>query len=267
MGTSVASPQTAGKPEFQDPACRGFFESGEFQKSFESQYGQDLHTFYNYFIQKGPGYRGFYVDLAAAYPKSLSNTYFFDKCLGWHGLCIEGSPERAENLRKERSCIVENIAVTAEDNVKVKFSVPTHNMETAKNGVVGNSKDESGIIIEVDAWTLRTVLERNDVRHIDYLSLDIEGLELAALKTMDTGAVTVDTMTVEVNDDVTHDYITSLGFERHKGTLRCGDDCYWADSIYTGSNSDAGTMWKDHHPDSIGKPIPSNVKTKLEEWL
>ena len=107
-------------PEFQqDPECRRFLESPTFLKTFNSQYGQDAHVFYNYFAQRGPEYRGFYVDLAAAYPKRISNTFFFDKCLGWSGLCIEGSPVRAESLRRERSCVVEELAITDDDNAKV----------------------------------------------------------------------------------------------------------------------------------------------------
>ena len=32
---------------------------------------------------------GVYVDIGSNHPFDLSNTFFFDRCLGWRGLCIE----------------------------------------------------------------------------------------------------------------------------------------------------------------------------------
>jgi len=49
-------------------------------------------------------YRGFYVESGANDFKKLSNTYFFDKCLGWRGLCVEPLPQYHAGLRANRSC-------------------------------------------------------------------------------------------------------------------------------------------------------------------
>ena len=62
-------------------------------KDIGSQFGQDLFTFFNYFkYWPMNGKKGFYVDSGANGAVMFSNTYFYDKCLGWTGLCVEPMP-------------------------------------------------------------------------------------------------------------------------------------------------------------------------------
>ena len=42
--------------------------------------------------------RGFYIDIGAFHPFKLSNTVFFDQCLGWEGICVEPNPYRRCHL-------------------------------------------------------------------------------------------------------------------------------------------------------------------------
>jgi hypothetical protein len=50
-----------------------------------SQFGQDLFLFFNIFkYWPQEKRRGFYVDSGANHAIQLSNTYFFDVCLGWY---------------------------------------------------------------------------------------------------------------------------------------------------------------------------------------
>ena len=53
-----------------------------------------------------PFYRGFYVESGANHWKDHSNTFFYDKCLGWEGLCVEPNPQYHAGLRKHRSCVL-----------------------------------------------------------------------------------------------------------------------------------------------------------------
>ena len=52
-----------------------------------SAQGQDWWVWYNHarFMRR----KGIYVDLAANDPIWRSNTFFFDVCMGWSGLCIQ----------------------------------------------------------------------------------------------------------------------------------------------------------------------------------
>ena len=62
---------------------------------------QDLFLFRNYFaLLTLSGRKGFYVDSGANDARHLSNTFFFDKCLGWEGLCIEPMEQYHKELRK-----------------------------------------------------------------------------------------------------------------------------------------------------------------------
>ena len=54
-----------------------------------SQYTQDIFVWRNLFLDNTiSGRRGIYVDSGANDYRQLSNTFFFDECLGWHGVCI-----------------------------------------------------------------------------------------------------------------------------------------------------------------------------------
>lgn len=56
----------------------------------EGQFQQDLFLFFNIFkYWPMQGLKGFYVDSGANDAVSISNSYFFDVCLGWDGLCVE----------------------------------------------------------------------------------------------------------------------------------------------------------------------------------
>ena len=55
-------------------------------------------------------------------------------------------------------------------------------------------------IIPTPFIALKNVFAENNVSHIDYLSMDVEGYELDALKGIDFKAVTINVMTIENND-------------------------------------------------------------------
>ena len=89
-----------------------------------SQFGQDLFVWRNFFAaHAAAGRRGFYVESGANKPKALSNTWFFDRCLGWAGLCVEPNPMYHAALRRERTCTVvpECISATPE-RLGMRFS-------------------------------------------------------------------------------------------------------------------------------------------------
>ena len=48
--------------------------------------------------------QGLLVDSGANDFKALSNTFFFDKCLGWDGLCVEPNPAYPRESPAHRSC-------------------------------------------------------------------------------------------------------------------------------------------------------------------
>ena len=54
------------------------------------QHSQDIFLFHNlYKYWPMTGRKGFYVESGANDALYLSTSLFFDKCLGWDGLCVE----------------------------------------------------------------------------------------------------------------------------------------------------------------------------------
>ena len=63
--------------------------------AFLGQYNQDWALFSSVFAaEAAAGRRGVYLDLAAAWPTFLSNTFFFDACLGAAPVSCSLSPTR-----------------------------------------------------------------------------------------------------------------------------------------------------------------------------
>lgn len=139
-----------------------------------SQFGQDLFVLRNVFAPSILANKtGFYVDSGANDPMHLSNTLFFDVCLGWKGLCIEPNPQYHADISKHRSCtlIVECIANTK----GVRF----FNMNGATGGVA-----ETGTTVMCSPLQDMLKEHANGISHVDFWSLDVEGFEMSVLSTI-----------------------------------------------------------------------------------
>ena len=78
----------AARPERQQ-WCKNILTS---KQGSTAQFGQDLFLFFNIFKYWPQEKRkGFYVDSGANHAIQLSNTYFFDVCLGWYDGCTSRS--------------------------------------------------------------------------------------------------------------------------------------------------------------------------------
>ena len=81
---------------------------------FYSQLGQDKFLFENFFR----GMRGgVFVDVGAYDGVALSNTYYFEKELGWQGICIEPNPLAFEGLSQNRNCVLLNCGVGGQEEL------------------------------------------------------------------------------------------------------------------------------------------------------
>lgn len=152
---------------------------------FYSQAGQDewVAKIFNY---KKDGY---YLDVGAYDGLHISNTVFFEKHLGWKGICIEALPRAYEQLCMNRNSVNLNIAITNYDG---KCFI---NDNSSLSGI---SEVYTGI--EVECRTLESaLLEHNAPSYIDYLSIDIEGNEYRSLKNFNFKKWTIGVITVEHN--------------------------------------------------------------------
>jgi FkbM family methyltransferase len=144
--------------------------------SFPSDRGQDKWVIEAVF----PGVtNGFFVDVGSADGIVESNTYALER-KGWKGVCIDAFPENMQS----RTCQVFEAAVDSEAGKHVTFY---------RAGILGgigaylnHNKDDvmkEGRPVDLVTTTLGNILDRAKApKFIHFMSLDIEGAELAALQ-------------------------------------------------------------------------------------
>lgn len=148
---------------------------------------------------------GFFVEAGAFDGFSDSNTFVLEKKYGWTGLCVEPNPENFRLLtqvfKREATCVP--LAVDAEAG-KLEFV-----MDGQRSGVVGEEGDHSdarevggararGRVTIVEVAPLAEILDRYGApRVIDYLSLDVEGLETRIMRNFPFDRYIFLSMTIE----------------------------------------------------------------------
>lgn len=132
---------------------------------------------------------GFYVDVGAHHPKRFSNTYFFYK-KGWNGINIDAMPDSMKSFERIRPRDI-NIEKPVSDKKQVLTYYAFN--EPALNGFSKELPDERKnannnyhIIFEkdIETSTLTEILDNNlpQNQEIDFLSIDVEGLDFMVLK-------------------------------------------------------------------------------------
>lgn len=189
-----------------------------------SQFHQDYYLFTQHFKHlKRPGV---YMDVASNDAIGISNSYFFDACLGWRGVCVEGNPEYYERIYRLRTCSLVPTCVARRDGTSVEFG-----LAGGAGGVLGESHKHMQVwaerrkevhTIKERCTTLERIMSKEGFVEVDYLSLDVEGLELDVLKGMDWEKTKINVLTVEVSRDTIKGieaYLTELGYKKHIPTL------------------------------------------------
>lgn len=166
-----------------------------YKKFCRESYSQDAEDLllagFLWHAGKKADYKGFYVDIGAHHPFRFSNTaIFYEK--GWRGINIEPDPSLIENFHKYRpSDINLNFGVANEEkdlNFFI-FNEPAFNTfdeEIAKKVQEQNSSEIKEQLV-VPVRKLSTLLDKYlpQKREIDFMSIDVEGLDLEVLKSND----------------------------------------------------------------------------------
>ncbi len=178
------------------------------EKKFYSQYQQDQYIYENFFKNKQ---NGVFVDIGAHDGISLSNTYFFEKTMGWTGICVEPIPEVYNRLKNNRNCLcVQGCIFDKRESVPfLKISgwaemlsgiienYDPHHVKRIQWEIDLNGGQSE--VINVKCYNLMQLLLDNHIQHIDYLSIDTEGGELGILQSIDFSRIDIDVIEVENN--------------------------------------------------------------------
>lgn len=156
------------------------------------QHGEDL------ILARALGWKsaGFYVDVGAAHPTTLSVTRLFYE-RGWHGINIEPLPHMFAALQKARSRDI-NLQVAAADQPGelAFFEVAAEScrdwagqsgLSTFDHAMAERYREQGHRVKElaVRVVTLDDVLEQHAPPTIDFLKVDVEGHESAVLAGLD----------------------------------------------------------------------------------
>jgi len=133
---------------------------------------------------------GFYIDVGAHHPKRFSNTYLFYK-KGWRGINIDAMPGSMEAFKKERSRDVNLEVAVSPTQGEVDFYVFSEKAFNTCDETIARERMDLGYALEskvtVKCWPLREILDLNltEGAHIDFMTVDVEGLDMAVLQSND----------------------------------------------------------------------------------
>ena len=176
---------------------------------FHSQDGQDMYLEHNIF----KGYKnGIYVDVGAHDGVSINNTLYFEKNNNWTGVNIEPIKKVFDKLVINRPNNINlNCAVCNNDGeteflcntgytemisgIKNNFD-PRHLQRLEReNNAMGSTTE----VIKINTKKLQTIFDENNISHVNYLSIDVEGAEFEVIKSINFDKVFIDVIGFENN--------------------------------------------------------------------
>lgn len=176
---------------------------------YNSQCEQDKYLEENIF----KGYKnGFFVDVGAHDGLTINNTLYFEKYNNWRGINIEPIKKVYEKLEENRpnsiniNCAICNYEGETDfycnsgytemiSGIKECFD-NRHKSRLERENMERGSTTE---IIRVPTRRLESILEENNVTHINYLSVDVEGAEFEVIKSLNYEKVFIDVIGFENN--------------------------------------------------------------------
>lgn len=178
--------------------------SGEASLSY-SQYGEDLmlagflgDKFYCC------EYRGFWVDIGAHHPARFSNTKIFSD-RGWRGINVDAQPEAIKTFERVRKRDINvNIGVGDQEGDLDYYQYADYALNTFSGKTVEERAAGSVHAIgklKVPVVTLRALLDEHlpKGQHIDFFTIDTEGLDISILRSNDWVKYRPDYILIEIH--------------------------------------------------------------------
>lgn len=163
-----------------------YFNEAYYRNDCYSQHGEDLII--NSCLRDLGIHKPSYIDVGAHHPFRLNNTYFF-YLKGCKGINVEPDPHLFGLFEKQRPDDINvNVGVFKERSKMPFYVMHPNTLSTFSASEMENYKKighELRETIQVDVETINDIIGKyNDGIFPDFLSLDIEGIDLEVLKTM-----------------------------------------------------------------------------------
>jgi len=218
-----------------------FWFQNKITGKYYSQHGQDKLVTKKLFPGKTDGT---FVDIGANDGVTFSNTFLLEKA-GWKGVAIEPIPAVFDALATNRNCETVNACI-APNSGKQTFRVIrgyaqmlsglVDEYDTQHVERIDGALDEFGgefEDIQIDCFNFNELMEKHGIFQIDYLSIDVEGAELAILESIDYDRIQISVISAENNysDQRIDTLLTNRGFELYSRVGK--DDFYRAAKLHS----------------------------------
>ena len=181
-----------------------------------SQFDEELIIRHFFHDRRG----GYFVDVGASEWQRNSTTYYLEKHLGWSGIALDALPWLADGYAKYRPRTkFLNYIVTDHSGTEETFYAAGEVSSTKKEHMEQFAGGESfrPQEIKVPTITLNELLDQLGIAKIDFLSMDIEQGEPAALAGFDIERFRPDLVCIEAAVSVRPhliEYFADHGYER-----------------------------------------------------
>lgn len=163
-------------------ALRKVFLSPRQSKRVYSQFGEDSVLLHLLGGRKAD--RGFYVDVGCHHPRKGSNTYLFYK-MGWRGVLVDLERSKTLACRMLRRGDTTVLAAVSDVEEEVSIFAPAEFsvLATIDRRAAGGSRE----VGRIRTRTLTNILDATPYkdRPIDLLNVDVEGVDLQVLRSLD----------------------------------------------------------------------------------
>jgi FkbM family methyltransferase len=174
-------------------------------RQYFSQSGQDAWLETHVFKGKRGGR---FVEIGGYDGFTGSNCLYFEAFHGWSGVLVEASPALKARAAAFRRCPCLGIAIAAGDG-KAQFLEVVEGLtqmggllssyDPGRRAAVEADPRHKGKVITVPTRPLAAILDDHELSVVDYISLDVEGGELAVLEAFPFDRYEITAWTIENN--------------------------------------------------------------------
>jgi hypothetical protein len=171
----------------------------------KSQSEESQIIYERFFSKPSPHRNGFFVEMGGLDGVLFSNSWFFEECLGWRGLLLEGNPANYNAMVLNRPHTTNlHMAVCRKEQV-VQFTVGGGAIAGAMQTMAASFLQKwhhttQPRTVDVYCGPLAHQFCLLGIVEIDFFSLDIEGAELEAIASIDFTRVSIHVLVVEADE-------------------------------------------------------------------
>jgi len=187
------------------------YGSDALQSSSRSQHHEDVFMVEQLYNNTVP-LKGFYIEAGGHDGVSISNTYLFEKLYNWKGMMVEASPVLFPKLKlnrgNENNILYHGALCDVNEQNKIlhwadadAVSGIYEFMDEGFKRVFHSALVKNPLLVDslpvIKCLDLMSLLLTNNISHVDFFSLDVEGAEMTVLKNIDFKKIKFDIIAVE----------------------------------------------------------------------